>query len=229
MAAKVLALIYRRGDLDPGAFVEHWTKKHGNMVRQLPALRGYVQNIPIGSPDGEIPYDGVVELRFDDIDSFERAFASADGLRVSADRKNFIRARARAFVEERVILGQARDASRGRSFKLISVLTRRADLTPDEFIRYWTGNHVHLVRRLPGLRRYVINLPQEGPDGPFPYDGIVELWFESRAALEYAFSSPVGRQIPDDNANFMGRTDRIFAQERVVIDGSSATPSGGGA
>src|ERR671932_318858 len=80
--------------------------------------------------------------------------------------------------------------------KLMLLLHRRPDLTPEEFRRYWHDQHQALLRRLPGLRRLVLNDPLPTADGaPAACDGIAEDWFDSPEALQAALASPEGQTV----------------------------------
>ena len=69
--------------------------------------------------------------------------------------------------------------------KLVSVIKRRADLSPQAFQSYWLETHAQLVAQLPGLRRYVQchTLPGGYKKGEPAADGVAELWFDDTDAL----------------------------------------------
>jgi uncharacterized protein (TIGR02118 family) len=72
--------------------------------------------------------------------------------------------------------------------KRTSLVWKRPELSESEFRRLWLGEHVAYAKQLPGLREYVIDLVRDGPsDAPA---GIATLRFDSREALEAAFSVP---------------------------------------
>ena len=75
--------------------------------------------------------------------------------------------------------------------KVIAVLHKRADMSREEFVRYWRDVHAPLVKKMPGLRRYVINPALEAhPKGaPLAFDGVAELWFDDAAAVQAGFAS----------------------------------------
>jgi uncharacterized protein (TIGR02118 family) len=89
--------------------------------------------------------------------------------------------------------------------KIVLLLHRRPDLSPEEFRRHWHDVHRPLLERLPGLQRLVLNEVLPGPDGtPPPYDGIAEDWFDSVEAMQAAFASPEAQAVAADTANFLG-------------------------
>jgi uncharacterized protein (TIGR02118 family) len=78
--------------------------------------------------------------------------------------------------------------------KVFAMLRRRAGVSREEFHRWWLDEHVPYVVKLPNLRKYRVCLVtgSTSHEGREPWDGIAELWFDSRAALEAAWSSDVG-------------------------------------
>lgn len=96
-----------------------------------------------------------------------------------------------------------------------SLVRKRADLSREEFVARWKGEHVEHARRLKGLRGYVIYI-LDGDDPPI--DGIAITTFDSRKDAERAFADP-------DVADGLGRTrddfaesvQVLFAEEHIVI------------
>lgn len=74
--------------------------------------------------------------------------------------------------------------------KLTLFARRRVDVTPEEFLRHWTKDHMALVRSLPEfgrlVRRCILQQPAEHllTNLPrLPFDGYAELWFDNEADL----------------------------------------------
>ena len=85
--------------------------------------------------------------------------------------------------------------------KAITLIKRNASLTVEEFQDYWLQRHVAVIRRLPGIRRYVQNhpLPENYRQGEPPYDGIAELWGDtSRTFRELAADSAYAAVLADE-------------------------------
>jgi uncharacterized protein (TIGR02118 family) len=78
--------------------------------------------------------------------------------------------------------------------KVFAMLRRREGVTREAFHRWWLEEHVPYAKKLPGLRKYRVCLVtgSTSHEGREPWDGIAELWFDSRAALDAAWSSEVG-------------------------------------
>ena len=64
--------------------------------------------------------------------------------------------------------------------KSISLLTRRPELTHDQFMRHWVEIHAPLAHAVPGMRRYVQNHIEgtrsraDIPETEIEVDGIAE-------------------------------------------------------
>ena len=97
--------------------------------------------------------------------------------------------------------------------KAIILLTRRDGDTPEEFRRWWLGEHAPLARQLPGLRRLVFNLA----DGDAGYDGVSELWFDSQDAFEAAYMSEIGQRVAADSLAHVGGRVRLFVEEHPQV------------
>jgi uncharacterized protein (TIGR02118 family) len=103
--------------------------------------------------------------------------------------------------------------------KLVFCLRRRPELSREEFQHYWLERHAPLVRERAaaiGALRYVQvhtghddfnELLRAGRGGPEPFDGVAELWFADRAALEAALGTDAGRragaELLDDERAFV--------------------------
>jgi uncharacterized protein (TIGR02118 family) len=104
--------------------------------------------------------------------------------------------------------------------KLVYCITRRADLTPEAFDRYWRDVHGPLGARIPGLRRLVQSraVPVPGDARPPDFDGVAELWFDDTAALLAARRSPQWQAASADEANFIdpNRVAYFVSEEREI-------------
>lgn len=97
-----------------------------------------------------------------------------------------------------------------------SLVRKRPELSSDEFLARWTGEHVEIAKRLPGLRGYVIHLVEgEAP----PYDGIAITTFDSRADAERAFSDPgLAEGLARTRDEFASSVDVYFTTEHVIVE-----------
>lgn len=95
---KRMSFLRRRADVSPERFEHEWRRVHGPLVRRLPGVKGYRQNLvthresPKGTAVGysELPIDGIVELWFDTAETLDAAFASPAGVETMAHATTFI-------------------------------------------------------------------------------------------------------------------------------------------
>jgi uncharacterized protein (TIGR02118 family) len=107
--------------------------------------------------------------------------------------------------------------------KSVGLLTRKDGLTREEFVRHWVEVHAPLAHAVPGVRRYVqshIVEERTRPDIPasdVEIDGIAELWYDDRAAMERSNATPEARRLFADGALFIGRIKSFVVEEKVII------------
>jgi uncharacterized protein (TIGR02118 family) len=93
---KMVGLLTRKPHLTHEQFVKHWMEIHAPLAHAVPGIRRYVQTHIIGTrsrpdiPDTDIEIDGIAELWYDDMESFERAAASPEMKRLTDDGALFI-------------------------------------------------------------------------------------------------------------------------------------------
>jgi uncharacterized protein (TIGR02118 family) len=98
--------------------------------------------------------------------------------------------------------------------KRIVLVRRLPELSHDEFVEHWRTQHARIAGRLPGLRRYVINVPLDGATSS-GWDGVGELWFDDRGAMDAAFAE-LGPQLAVDLARFVADTEHVVVDEHDV-------------
>ena len=120
--------------------------------------------------------------------------------------------------------------------KFTECVRRLPRLSHEEFLDYWLNTHGPLVKGLAAdlkMGRYVqshtIDHPihdaiQKGRGTGKPYDGIVEVWYDSREAMERSFVTAAmkaaNRKLREDEANFIDWTGSagFFTEEHVIIE-----------
>ncbi|WP_326566185.1 EthD domain-containing protein [Amycolatopsis rhabdoformis] len=112
-------------------------------------------------------------------------------------------------------------------YKWNEFLTRRADFTPEQFSEYWTNVHAPLVMSVPGVRKHAIRYVQQHntglvPEGvpAAPYDGVVEVWFESMETFQAIADSENWDAALKDVDNFAdtSKTVVLITTEEVVYE-----------
>ncbi|HJU64755.1 MAG TPA: EthD family reductase [Gemmatimonadaceae bacterium] len=88
---KTMFFLYRRSDLSADAFQRYSKEVHIPLVARVPGLLRYVVNHAMMNPVGaEGACDGVAELWFDSVESFQAAVASAEGQKALSDQANYL-------------------------------------------------------------------------------------------------------------------------------------------
>src|SRR4051812_3620078 len=90
--AKIVTLLKRRPGLSPAEFQLHWREAHGPLLARLPGLRRYVQSHALlqGYAKGELLFDGIAELWFDDAAAWQRARRSPELAAAAAEETAFL-------------------------------------------------------------------------------------------------------------------------------------------
>jgi uncharacterized protein (TIGR02118 family) len=97
--------------------------------------------------------------------------------------------------------------------KVVILLARRDDMTRGEFEHWWFTEHAPRAQQLPGVRRIVFNLVTEGEE----FDGVSELWCDSRADFDAAYATELGKAVAADSMAHVSRRVRLFVDEHPVI------------
>ena len=107
---KMLALLTRKEGLTHEGFVKHWYEIHAPLAHAVPGIRRYVQSHIVGTrsrpdiPDTDVEVDGIAELWYDDMATFERAGASPEMKRLTDDGALFIGRIKSYIIDEREII-----------------------------------------------------------------------------------------------------------------------------
>lgn len=93
---KTVGLLTRKPEFTHEQFVKHWVEIHAPLAHAVPGIRRYVQTHILGTrsrpdiPDTDVEIDGIAELWFDDMATFERAARSPEMKRLTDDGALFI-------------------------------------------------------------------------------------------------------------------------------------------
>jgi uncharacterized protein (TIGR02118 family) len=99
--------------------------------------------------------------------------------------------------------------------KFVAVVRRKEGLPFEEFRRLWCDEHPELVMAMPGVRRYAQNLAHKGGSRDWPMDGIAEVWFDDKDAVNAAFASPAGAAANEHQDLFAGDVTWFLAEENT--------------
>ncbi len=107
---KVLGLLTRKDGITHEDFVRHWFDIHGPLAHAVPGIRRYVQSHITGTrtrpdiPETDVEVDGIAELWYDDLETMQRAGASAEMKALTDDGALFIGRIKTYVIEERQII-----------------------------------------------------------------------------------------------------------------------------
>lgn len=98
-------------------------------------------------------------------------------------------------------------------FKAIILLKRREDMSHEEFKNWWLVEHAPKAAQLPKVRKIVFNLADDG--GAF--DGVSELWFDSRDDFDAAYATEIGKGVAADSMAHLAARERLFVTENDIL------------
>ncbi|WP_281841000.1 EthD domain-containing protein [Sinisalibacter aestuarii] len=90
---KRMSILRKRPDVSDEEFQDQWFNMHSILVKRLPGIQGYRQNLVLDgarNAAGERLVDGMVELWFPDGETIEAAFRSDAGITTMTHAKEFI-------------------------------------------------------------------------------------------------------------------------------------------
>ncbi len=99
-------------------------------------------------------------------------------------------------------------------YKVIGILKRPNDMTFAEFKQWWLTVHVPRVEQWPGLKAYHLNFALREDE---PYDGMAEVWFNTREDAEKIFSTPEGIAARQAATAESGKSVIFLAEENVIV------------
>ena len=187
----LLYFIIRKPSLDEAEFHRYWRDIHGPIAARIPQLVRYEQSHRIPFADTNSSYDGAAEAWLEDEAAFQALRETpeyVDG--ALADEPNFIDMNRVEWLVTRdhVILDgpQTPGLTKG-----IFQLRRKPGMSLADFRQYWVEVHGPIVKRLPGLRRYV---QCHTVDAAYQYaeprwDGVAQLWLDSPEAYRAMLDS----------------------------------------
>jgi uncharacterized protein (TIGR02118 family) len=87
---KFMVVLYRKPAMSEADFHRFLREVHGPLALAIPGLRKYVQNHVVPDRTRKHPgWEAIVELYFDDWESMEAAWATAEGQKATADVDEF--------------------------------------------------------------------------------------------------------------------------------------------
>lgn len=224
-----MGLLNKHEDWSLEQFRGYWREQHSRLACQLTGLLAYQQNHVTDTAQRGISYkrgpesvDGISQLWFDDAERMDDAFSEALGKQLIDDENHFI---AHLRIVTATPIEVIAPPPAGTALKRMSLLRRRADVTPEVFAQEWNVRHAALVKTLPGVLGYRQNLitHRESPKGNrvdyegLPIDGIVELCFKDTDTLNAAFASAPGVETMQHATTFIDEITTFLVEPFVVV------------
>ena len=100
--------------------------------------------------------------------------------------------------------------------KWVAIANKPPTMSADELKRWWLDIHAPNVKKLPGLRKYVVSLTFGAPEEVPNHDGIAELWFDDMAALQTAMESPQAAEGLKDLQSSKVDFTHLFTEEHTI-------------
>jgi len=100
--------------------------------------------------------------------------------------------------------------------KWVAIANKPPAMSGDELKTWWLDVHAPNVKKLPGLRKYVVSLTFGAPDEVPNHDGIAELWFDDMAALQKAMESPEAAEGLKDLQSSKVDFTHLFTEEHTI-------------
>ncbi len=206
---KLIIFHKRAAGLDRAAFDAWALAGHCDLVTRIPGLRRCTISIEVDGDTGA--FDAATELWFDDTAAVAAGLASEAGLQVQAD----VAAHASQFERVETVEHPFVDTGLPARFKLLAPLKRRADMTRAEFKSWWLDRHAPLVVVFPELRRYQVDIVEDGPEAFV--DGIAEVSFGDLETLKRIMSRTQVKDVQQDSQVHTVARYRMFGEEHPVF------------
>ena len=107
--------------------------------------------------------------------------------------------------------------------KVIGFVRKREDLTSQQFKQYWLNEHSKLARKsleTNPVRKIVASFVSQELIGKAPFDGMVELYFNSIDDMKRQWSGKQDEIMKEDEKKFCDPDFRIFvlSDEHVIAE-----------
>jgi len=235
---KIVMLLVRKPGMSREAFREHWLNVHGPLVMSIPGIKRHVVKyvqchtlddwFPFLVGDGPL-YDGAAEIWCNSLEEVQAMFAEPSVQeQVYPDELEFLDMDrfVLLLLEEHLVYERPGSKIHG-GIKLFELPVRKQGLTRKQCHDHWLNVHGPAVLNSPEMiapmRRYVQSHSLEEPiEGipPMAYDGLAELWFDSREGLTESFGNQYMQRVQTDEANFadLDKCTAFAAEEYVIYE-----------
>lgn len=99
-------------------------------------------------------------------------------------------------------------------WKVIGLLKRPDGMGMEDFRTWWLEEHAPKVKKWPGLVKYHINLSITDDQ---TYDGMAEVWFNTREEMEAIFGTPEGQTARQSATGGSTQIAIMLTEENVMV------------
>lgn len=223
-----MSCLQRRQDISRDSFAQRWKDVHGPLVQGVPGLLHYRQNPVVESSQmvrharGPAEVDGFAQFWFADAGALNEATGSPAWRAAFADLPAFAGAMSHYAVETNHVMEKS---LAGKGVKRMTLLYAKEGVDAATFRLRWFDEHAPMVAAFPGLRGYLQHLVTdrpELPEGPVAEagircSGILEMWFDSREAMDESFRSPEARATIDHGGLFLAAATTYVVEEIDLV------------
>lgn len=218
----------QRLDLMPrDDFKRYYVEQHTKAASGLPGNVKYVGSPALRGANGEDPpFDSVAEMYYTDLDAIKAAYTSEEWERARQDHPSVVSGRLMFVTEEHTFLEPPVPGT--GPIKYQAFLSRSDCMSREDFRAYFLQDNATLAQRTPGLLGYRAcpaicsangdSLLRADMDAP-PFDGVVEMWFESLEEFDRSYRDPHWDLLRADYYSkfAMGRI-QVLVEEHLVFD-----------
>ncbi len=103
-------------------------------------------------------------------------------------------------------------------FRVHIWLRKRDGMSAEDFQRYWIEEHAPIAGDgYPALKGYTVNVVTRVPQGQeAPYDGVAELWWDSRDDFSADMKTEAAARATEDLKSFTSGFGLLFVEQSSV-------------
>ncbi len=112
--------------------------------------------------------------------------------------------------------------------KVVVMVKRNPELSPEAFHRHWREVHARLVAETPSVARHIVRYEQnprtqeDYARGEVEFDGVAIAWYRSREDMEALFAEPEYKEKIQPDEAYLSDASRnvwiVTEEEHVVLD-----------
>jgi hypothetical protein len=106
--------------------------------------------------------------------------------------------------------------------KRLSLVRLRGDVPRDECLRRWFGEHADIVRGLPEVREYTVDVAEEAV-GDGGWDAVATLRFDNRASMQRSLERPeIAAELARTRAEFAEAVQVLIVDEHRLVEAGTS-------